>query len=134
MREEERQLAARDMSSAIISIPATAPEMNFSNSQMSHTDLNRIILDFLITDGRLEIAEMFRQEAQLTTELPLDENVHERVQIRDKVVEGEMEAATEKLNDAHPELLDGSETLHFHMLQQHLIELVRQGKTNEAVQ
>ena len=54
-------------------------------------------------------------------------------QIRDKILAGEIKEAEKIINGAYPELLDDDHMLHFSLQIQHLIELIRASKIEEAV-
>ena len=53
--------------------------------------------------------------------------------IRDAIREGRISDATDVVNQLHPELLDTDRYLYFHLQQQHLIELIRAGRVEEAL-
>ena len=56
-----------------------------------------------------------------------------QVQIRDHILSGKIKEAEKVINSAYPELLDDNHLLHFYLQLQHLIELVREKKIEEAV-
>uniref|UniRef100_A0A023GAJ8 Putative lish motif-containing protein n=2 Tax=Amblyomma TaxID=6942 RepID=A0A023GAJ8_AMBTT len=95
-------------------------------------DLNRIIMDYLVTEGFKEAADKFRLEAGVVPPVPLD-TLDERIRIRDCLQEGRVLEAVSLLNGLRPELLDNDRCLLFHLRQQHLIELIREGRTEEAL-
>ncbi|PVF93262.1 hypothetical protein CPB86DRAFT_809058 [Serendipita vermifera] len=101
-------------------------------------DLNRLVLDYLLIEGYQTAAQSFVEEA--ASDLPLDAarlvedaNIDVRNQIRDAIEGGDVQTAIELCNDLDPEILDSHPHLHFHLLTQSLIELIRQGKTVEAL-
>ena len=53
--------------------------------------------------------------------------------IRDHILSGEIKQAEKVINSSYPELLDDDHLLHFYLQIQHLIELVRQRKIEQAV-
>ncbi|KAK4705549.1 glucose-induced degradation protein 8, partial [Phenoliferia sp. Uapishka_3] len=55
------------------------------------------------------------------------------MEIKLAVQRGDVEEATELVNELDPEILDTNPTLHFHLLQLHLIELIRQSRIPEAL-
>ncbi|ORY90795.1 CTLH/CRA C-terminal to lish motif domain-containing protein [Leucosporidium creatinivorum] len=55
------------------------------------------------------------------------------MEIRRAVQSGDVEQATEMVNELNPEILDRNPTLHFHLLQLHLIELIRHQRIPEAL-
>lgn len=58
----------------------------------------------------------------------------DRIRIRDAIQNGQIEEAKALVNKLHPELLDNDRYLHFHLQQLHLIELIRTGRIEEALQ
>ncbi|TDL28513.1 hypothetical protein BD410DRAFT_798765 [Rickenella mellea] len=83
-------------------------------------DLNRLIMDYLVIEGYKTAAEEFSKEADLSS--PIDfESIEDRMNIREAVQRGDVEEAIMRVNDLNPE-------------QQKLIEYIRQGRVNEALQ
>lgn len=76
---------------------------------------------------------MFQQESGTPTGVDL-ESITDRMEIRKFVQSGNVEAAIDRVNDLNPEILEGHSDLFFHMQQQRLIELIREGKTDEALE
>ncbi|XP_077500239.1 glucose-induced degradation protein 8 homolog [Amblyomma americanum] len=95
-------------------------------------DLNRLIMDYLVTEGFKEAADKFRLEAGVVPPVPLD-TLDERIRIRDCLQDGRVLEAVALLNGLRPELLDNDRCLLFHLRQQHLIELIRESRTEEAL-
>ena len=63
------------------------------------------------------------------TELDSDlGSIADRMEIRSAIQNGDVEKAMERVNDLNPELLETNPSLYFHLQQQRLIELIRQGK------
>jgi len=54
--------------------------------------------------------------------------------IRKAVQNGQVEDAIEKVNDLNPEILEDRAHLFFHLQQQRLIELIRTGQTEQALE
>lgn len=99
---------------------------------LHRSDLNRLVMDYLVTEGFKEAADKFRLEAGVVPPVPLD-SLDERIRIRDCLQEGRVLEAVALLNGLRPELLDNDRCLLFHLRQQHLIELIREGRTEEAL-
>jgi len=55
------------------------------------------------------------------------------VSIRNAVQQGHIQEAIERVNDLNPEILDTNPKLYFRLQQQKLIELIRNGKIDEAL-
>lgn len=101
-------------------------------THLQRGDLNRLVMDYLVTEGFKEAADKFRLEANVAPPVPLD-SLDERIRIRDCLQEGRVLEAVALLNSVRPELLDTDRCLLFHLRQQHLIELIREGRTEEAL-
>ncbi|CAN8003905.1 unnamed protein product [Ixodes hexagonus] len=99
---------------------------------IQRADMNRLIMNYLVTEGFKEAAEKFKLESGVTSPVDLD-SLDERIRIRDCIQQGRVLEAVALLNDIRPELLDNDRYLLFHLQQQHLIELIREGRTEEAL-
>lgn len=86
-----------------------------------------------ISEGFKEAAEKFQQESGVKPSVELD-SMDDRIRIRDAIQNGRIEEAKNLVNQLHPELLDNDRYLHFHLQQLHLIELIRAGRIEEALQ
>ncbi|BGP29653.1 hypothetical protein JCM10296v2_001392 [Rhodotorula toruloides] len=124
--------------------PTTTPEewsKRLAAVNVSKDDLNLLVANYLFTEGYLSAAENFSREAGLdTTRLGTAggatydlESIRNRMEIRRAVLKGEVETALEKVVDLDLEILDIDPSLHFHLLQQHLIELIRGQHIPEAL-
>ncbi|KAK3072186.1 hypothetical protein LTR53_007293 [Teratosphaeriaceae sp. CCFEE 6253] len=88
------------------------------------SDINWVIMDYLVSEGYPGAAEKFAQETNFAG--PVDhESIRERVRIRDAIHGGRIDEAIELVNEIDPEILDTNHLLHFHLLQLQLIELIR---------
>lgn len=56
-----------------------------------------------------------------------------RILIREAINNGKIQDSINLVNQLHPELLDNDRYLYFHLQQLHLIELIREGKIEEAL-
>lgn len=99
---------------------------------IQRADLNRLIMNYLVTEGFKEAAEKFRLESGAPCPVDLD-SLDERIRIRDHIQQGRMLEAIALLNNLRPELLDNDRYLLFHLQQQHLIELIREQKIEEVL-
>ncbi|KAJ2500088.1 hypothetical protein GGH95_000947 [Coemansia sp. RSA 1836] len=100
---------------------------------IAKSDLNQLIMNYLIIEGYKDAAEKFSEESGLHSSVDLG-SIEERMQIRFAVQNGDIKTAIERVNDLNPDLLDTDPRLYFHLQQQHLIELIRQGKASEALE
>lgn len=126
------------MSTSRRAISQTDWDARMNEAKISKRDLNRIVLDYLILEGYQSAAESFAEEA--AHDLPTNAaqqvenaNIESRVQIREAVERGDIQTAIEMCNDLDPEILETHPALHFHLLTQSLIELIREGRTAEAL-
>ncbi|CAB0034312.1 unnamed protein product [Trichogramma brassicae] len=102
-------------------------------SHIQRSQMNNLIMNYLVTEGFKEAAEKFQQESGVAPSVDLD-SLDDRIRIRDAIQNGRIEEAKVLVNQLHPELLDNDRYLHFHLQQLHLIELIRTGKIEEALQ
>ncbi|XP_045837661.1 glucose-induced degradation protein 8 homolog isoform X3 [Meles meles] len=104
-----------------------------NNLHVQRADMNRLIMNYLVTEGFKEAAEKFRMESGIEPSVDL-ETLDERIKIREMILKGQIQAAIALINSLHPELLDTNRYLYFHLQQQHLIELIRQRETEAALE
>jgi len=95
--------------------------------------LDEVVMDYFITQGYQEAAKLFAEEAQYSPEFDLD-TLSARSQIRSAIQAGKITEAVELLNQLNPEILEKNEMLAFQLRQQQLIELIRAGETDTALQ
>lgn len=62
------------------------------------SDLNRLVMDYLVIEGYKTAAEEFSKEANLAPPIDL-ESIETRMSIREAVQRGEVEEAIAKVND-----------------------------------
>lgn len=96
-------------------------------------DMNNLIMNFLVTEGFVEAAEIFQRESGTDPGVDL-RAITDRMEVRKALQSGNVEDAIDKVNDLNPEILEEKAQLFFHLQQQRLIELVRQGQTHEALE
>ncbi|RXN23197.1 glucose-induced degradation 8-like protein [Labeo rohita] len=104
-----------------------------NNVHIQRADMNRLIMNYLVTEGFKEAAEKFRMESGIEPNVDLD-SLDERIKIREMVLKGQIQEAIALINSLHPELLDTNRYLYFHLQQQHLIELIRLRETEAALE
>ncbi|KAF4269176.1 hypothetical protein CNMCM8057_008332 [Aspergillus fumigatus] len=90
----------------------------------SKTDINYLVMDYLITNGYPAAAKKFAVEANIQPRADI-ESIQERVEIRTAIHSGNIQAAIEKINDLNPQILDENPSLHFALLRLQLVELIR---------
>nr|CAD1832894.1 unnamed protein product [Ananas comosus var. bracteatus] len=95
--------------------------------------MNKLVMNFLVTEGYVEAAEKFRIESGTEPDIDLA-TITDRMAVKKAVQSGNVQDAIEKVNDLNPEILDTNPQLYFHLQQQKLIELIRLGKVEEALE
>ncbi|KAA8649938.1 uncharacterized protein ATNIH1004_002617 [Aspergillus tanneri] len=90
----------------------------------SKTDINDLVMDYLITNGYPAAAKKFAVEANIQPKMDVD-SIQERVAIRTAIHSGNIQAAIEKINELNPQILDENQSLHFALLRLQLVELIR---------
>ncbi|KAI9502432.1 hypothetical protein GGI25_004715 [Coemansia spiralis] len=108
-------------------------ESKLADVPIAKSDLNQLIMNYLIIEGYKDAAEKFSEESGLHSTVDLG-SIEERMQIRFAIQNGDIKAAIERVNDLNPDLLDMDPRLYFRLQQQHLIELIRQGRASEALE
>lgn len=108
-------------------------ERRLAEVRIRKEDMNRLVMNFLVTEGYVDAAARFHMESGTSPEIDLG-TITERMAVRNAVQAGNVEDAIDKVNDLNPEILDTNPTLYFHLQQQRLIELIRGGHIEEALQ
>ncbi|ORX93435.1 hypothetical protein K493DRAFT_284705 [Basidiobolus meristosporus CBS 931.73] len=101
--------------------------------QVNKHDLNKLVMNYLVIEGYKDAAEKFSQECGLSPNIDLT-SIEDRMNIRNAVHSGDIGEAVERVNDLDPEILDTNPKLFFHLQQQRLIELIRKGNVDEALE
>lgn len=96
-------------------------------------DMNRLVMNFLVTEGYADAARVFAQESGTDPSCDLG-HITDRMRIRQAVQSGHVEEAVERVNDVDPGILEEGRELFFHLQQQQLIELIRGGKLEDALE
>ncbi|CAF0769743.1 unnamed protein product [Adineta steineri] len=100
---------------------------------LERSSLNRLIINYLITEGFKEAAEKFAEETGMSLNNIDLTSVDERLKIREAIENGKIQEAIDIINKKAPELLDQNRQLAFHLKQQHLIELIRLNLIDDAL-
>ncbi|KAH9883785.1 CTLH/CRA C-terminal to lish motif domain-containing protein [Xylariomycetidae sp. FL2044] len=93
------------------------------------SDINALILDYLTVAGYPNAAANFSTEANLQPQQSSNA-IQARQQIQTYIHKGEVEEATQALNDLDPTILELDPQLRFALLRLQLVELIRACKTS----
>ncbi|KAL9601067.1 MAG: hypothetical protein Q9219_002776 [cf. Caloplaca sp. 3 TL-2023] len=99
-------------------------ERRLEDVKISKTDLNSVVMDYLISAGYPSSAQKFASEANIQPTSSVD-TIQERVEIREAIHAGDIQTAIERINELNPILLERDSALHFALLRLQLVELIR---------
>ncbi|KAF5474339.1 hypothetical protein F2P56_006247 [Juglans regia] len=108
-------------------------EKKLNDVKIRKEDVNKLVMNFLVTEGFGDAAEKFRCESGTAPDIDLA-TITDRMAVKKAVQCGNVEDAIEKVNDLNPEILDTNPHLFFHLQQQRFIELIRNGEVEEALE
>ncbi|KAK6183938.1 hypothetical protein SNE40_002310 [Patella caerulea] len=104
-----------------------------TGTHVTRADMNKLIMNYLVTEGFKEAAEKFRMESGVQPSVDLDE-LDDRIKIRQAIHSGNIQDAICLVNQLYPELLDNDRYLYFRLQQQKMIELIRQKEVEAALE
>ncbi|GAB0496565.1 hypothetical protein MMPV_007878 [Pyropia vietnamensis] len=107
-------------------------EAKLAAEEVDRPSLNKLVMDYLVIEGYKEAAEAFSQEVGVSPGVELS-TITDRMIIRQAIQEGDIDEAMSGAAALDPAILLSNPTLVFHLHQQLLIELIRAGKTGEAL-
>ncbi|KAL8862146.1 MAG: hypothetical protein Q9178_001602 [Gyalolechia marmorata] len=99
-------------------------ERRLEEVKLTKTDLNAVVMDYLISEGYPSAAQKFASEANIQPTSAVD-TIQERVAIREAIYRGDIQNAIERINELNPMLLEKDDALHFALLRLQLVELIR---------
>jgi two-component SAPR family response regulator len=100
--------------------------------QIPRSEVNKLIMNYLVTEGFKDAAEKFQLESGTEPGIDL-QTLDKRIKILEAIQSGAIQEAVEMINSYLPDLLDDNRYLFFHLQQQHLIELIRNRNIDEAL-
>ncbi|EME40527.1 hypothetical protein DOTSEDRAFT_74181 [Dothistroma septosporum NZE10] len=104
--------------------PAHNFDRKVEEMKPSKSDINWVIMDYLVSEGYPSAAEKFAQETNICS--PEDINsIKERVNIRNSIHAGRLDDAIQMINEVDTQILDHNRALHWSLLQLQLIEIIR---------
>ncbi|EDV36765.1 uncharacterized protein Dana_GF13121 [Drosophila ananassae] len=92
--------------------------------QCRQADLNRLVMNYLVTEGYQDAAKRFMTDAH---------PMMDRFKIRDAMRVGQVQYAMDLASRLYPRLFETDNYIYFHMQQLRLIELVREEDINKAL-
>ncbi|XP_042037615.1 protein GID8 homolog isoform X1 [Salvia splendens] len=101
-------------------------EKKLNDVRVRKDNMNELVMNFIV-------AENFRLESGTEPEIDLA-TITDRMAVKKAVQRGNVEDAIEKVNNLNPEILDTNPLLFFHLQQQRMIELIRNGKVEAALE
>jgi hypothetical protein len=102
----------------------TSFEKRLEDVKCSKSDINYVIMDYLINEGYPSAAKKFALEANIQPTADV-QSIEERVEIRNAIHRGDIRQAIEMINELNPQILDLNPSLHFALLRLQLVELIR---------
>ncbi len=80
----------------------SCPFIDFvSPANMRYSDLNAVVMDYLISEGYPSAAQKFASEANIQPTSAFD-TIQERVAIREAIYRGDIQNAIERINELNP--------------------------------
>ena len=101
-----------------------------SSVSVSKETMNALVMNYLIVEGHKEAAERFQVEAGVHASRSLLDSIGDRRTLRTSIERGNIPWALALVN---PQILSADPQLHFALLQQQLIELIRRNEVEDAV-
>ena len=96
------------------------------------SELNRVIMEYLLKEGFKEAVMAFEEDAHVNPGVNLTV-LDDQIKIREAVERGKIQDAIEYVNKVNPTILEDDEKLLFHLKQQQLLELIRDGDLDSAL-
>lgn len=112
-------------------ITAEEWENRLAETPISRIQINKLIINYLISEGYYNAAEQFSKES--STELHLDTSLQARNQIRIAIISGEIDKSIQLINDLDSNLLQSQPALLFALRLQKLVSYIRENKISEAL-
>uniref|UniRef100_A0A915DGZ7 CTLH domain-containing protein n=1 Tax=Ditylenchus dipsaci TaxID=166011 RepID=A0A915DGZ7_9BILA len=100
--------------------------MSSVSDDVDPVKLQELVVDYLICTGYQEAADQLCSEIPFPKEnTPSADSLEQRNNIRNSIVNGDLEGALQQIQELAPNLLEENGRLHFKLLRQQLIELIR---------
>ncbi|EDW49407.1 GM16180 [Drosophila sechellia] len=112
--------------------PSTSWPHRMMSFQCRQADLNRLVMNYLVTEGYQEAAKRFMTEASVKPGPHMD-TIGDRLRIQDAVRVGQVKYAMDLATRIYPRLFETDNYVFFHMQQLRLIEMIRDQKMEKAI-
>ncbi|XP_016928930.1 glucose-induced degradation protein 8 homolog [Drosophila suzukii] len=112
--------------------PSTSWPHRMMSFQCRQADLNRLVMNYLVTEGYQEAAKRFMTEASVAPG-PHMNTIGDRLRIQDAVRVGQVKYAMDLATRIYPRLFETDNYVFFHMQQLRLIEMIRDQKMEKAL-
>ena len=99
---------------------------------LPRAEINKLIMEYLVKEGFKEAVLTFQKESGIDPGVNMA-MLDDQIKIREAVESGNIQGAVELVNDVDPEILDTNPSLFFHLQQQQLLELIREGKPEQVL-
>lgn len=96
-------------------------------------EVNKVIMEYLVKEGFKDAVMSFQEESGVEPGMNMA-ILDDQIKIRDAIETGSIQDAVELVNDVDPEILDTDSKLFFHLQQQHLLELIKQGDIEKVLE
>lgn len=102
--------------------------MSQVNDDVDPKKIHDLVVDYLVCCGYKEAAETLCADANIKNKdiIPHANTLEQRNNIRTAIVNGELQESVNQIEAVAPTLLKMNSTLHFKLLRQQLVELIRE--------
>ena len=99
---------------------------------LPRVEINKLIMEYLVKEGFKDSVLAFQEESSSSPGVNMA-ILDDQIKIRDAIEAGGIQEAVELVNELDPEILDTNPQLFFHLQQQQLLELIRQGDVKSVL-
>lgn len=108
-------------------------EEKVKSYHLPRSELNKLVMEYLVKEGFKDAVLSFQSETGLEPGLNMS-IMDDQIKIREAVEAGCIQKAVELVNEVDPEILDTNSKLYFHLQQQELLELMKTGDMERALE
>ncbi|XP_020798881.1 glucose-induced degradation protein 8 homolog isoform X1 [Drosophila serrata] len=112
--------------------PPTSWPHRMASFQCRQMDLNRLVMNYLVSEGYQEAAKRFMAEANVEPGPHMD-TIVDRMRIQEAVRVGQVKYAMDLASRIYPCIFETENYVYFHMQQLRLIEMIRDQKATKAL-